>query len=171
MRNLLYPLTLLLLVVACNNGQQLKSFNNVITGEDSLNIELSQSDTITNYALTSPKIPASHSLIRYPLIPLSRTSFVPTGVTGANHPFAPTAPTGTTAPNPPLPLQPLLALLPLHPSIPHLIIFCIFMPTNSIFCFTFLTIWFIMGISADDEREFFFVSKRGIRQKSTLMIT
>ena len=52
MRNLLYPLTLLLLVVACNNGQQLKSFNNVITGEDSLNIELSQSDTINYHSET-----------------------------------------------------------------------------------------------------------------------
>ena len=48
MRNILYLLTLLLLVVACNNGQQLKSFNNVITGDDSLNIELSQSE-IVNY--------------------------------------------------------------------------------------------------------------------------
>ncbi len=75
--------------------------------------------------------------------------------TAPNH----SAPTGVTAPIAPT------GFIPLS------LIFCIFMPTNSIFCFTFLTIWFIMGISADDEREFFFVSKRGIRQKSTLMIT
>ena len=125
-------------------------------------------------------------LFRYPEYRPS----APTGTTVPNPHFGTTAPIGTTAviasplilisallPLPPLqplfipPLQPLLALLPLQPLIPHLIIFCIFMPTNSIFCFTFLTIWFIMGISADDEREFFFVSKRGIRQKSTLMIT
>jgi len=35
-----------MLCVACGNRQQLKSFNNVITGDDSLAIELGNSDTI-----------------------------------------------------------------------------------------------------------------------------
>ena len=45
MRKLLY-LLILMLCVACGNRQQLKSFNNVITGDDSLAIELGNSDTI-----------------------------------------------------------------------------------------------------------------------------
>ena len=50
MKNLLYLLTLLVVVMACGNGQKLKSFSNVITGDDSLNIELSQADTLTYYS-------------------------------------------------------------------------------------------------------------------------
>lgn len=45
MRKLL-SLLILMLCVACSNRQQLKSFNNVITGDDSLAIELGNSDTI-----------------------------------------------------------------------------------------------------------------------------
>jgi len=45
MRKLL-SLLILMLCVACGNRQQLKSFNNVITGDDSLAIELGNSDTI-----------------------------------------------------------------------------------------------------------------------------
>ena len=39
-----------LLVLGCQNRQQLKSFNNVITADDSLNIALSKSDTITYHS-------------------------------------------------------------------------------------------------------------------------
>lgn len=48
MRNSFLSLCLLalLFLAACQNRQQLKSFNNVITADDSLNIELSHSDTI-----------------------------------------------------------------------------------------------------------------------------
>lgn len=46
MKHAFYLLTFLLLIAACQNRQQLKSFNNVITADDSLNIELSHSDTL-----------------------------------------------------------------------------------------------------------------------------
>ena len=39
-----------MLATACQNRQQLKSFNNVITPDDSLNIVLSQSDTVTYHS-------------------------------------------------------------------------------------------------------------------------
>ena len=42
--------TLLLLLAACQNRQQLKSFNNVITGDDSIAIELGNSDTIVYHS-------------------------------------------------------------------------------------------------------------------------
>ena len=45
MRKFLY-LLILMLCVACGNRQQLKSFSNVITSDDSLAIELGNSDTI-----------------------------------------------------------------------------------------------------------------------------
>ena len=45
MKKLLY-LFIIVLAVACGNRQQLKSFNNVMTGDDSLAIELGNSDTI-----------------------------------------------------------------------------------------------------------------------------
>lgn len=41
---------ILLFLVACSQRQQLKSFNNVITGDDSLNIELSHADTLTYHS-------------------------------------------------------------------------------------------------------------------------
>ena len=43
-------LTLILLMASCQNKQRLKSFNNVITADDSLNIELSKADTITYHS-------------------------------------------------------------------------------------------------------------------------
>jgi hypothetical protein len=43
-------LTLILLMASCQNQQRLKSFNNVITADDSLNIELSKADTITYHS-------------------------------------------------------------------------------------------------------------------------
>lgn len=48
MKTLFHFFTLLLfyLCLSCSNRQQLKSFNNVITGDDSLAIELGNSDTI-----------------------------------------------------------------------------------------------------------------------------
>ncbi len=50
----LFPLFLLALIcISCQNRQQLKSFNNVITADDSLNIELSKSTDITYH---SPKL-------------------------------------------------------------------------------------------------------------------
>ena len=45
MKKLLH-LFIIVLAVACGNRQQLKSFNNVMTGDDSLAIELGNSDTI-----------------------------------------------------------------------------------------------------------------------------
>ena len=39
-----------LLALGCQNRQQLKSFNNVITADDSLNIELSKADIITYHS-------------------------------------------------------------------------------------------------------------------------
>lgn len=41
-----FPLLLFCLFLSCGNRQQLKSFNNVITGDDSIAIELGNSDTI-----------------------------------------------------------------------------------------------------------------------------
>ena len=46
----LFTLLLVCLFISCGNRQRLKSFNNVITGDDSLNIELSQADTLTYYS-------------------------------------------------------------------------------------------------------------------------
>ena len=43
-------LTLILLMASCQNQQRLKSFNNVITADDSLNIELSKADTIVYHS-------------------------------------------------------------------------------------------------------------------------
>ena len=42
----LFTLSLFFLFLSCGNRQQLKSFNNVITSDDSLAIELGNSDTI-----------------------------------------------------------------------------------------------------------------------------
>lgn len=50
MKILLPILTLILLMASCQNKQRLKSFNNVITADDSLNIELSKADTITYHS-------------------------------------------------------------------------------------------------------------------------
>ena len=47
-----WALLLLLLAAACTNRRQLKSFNNVITADDSLNIELSQADTLYYHSPT-----------------------------------------------------------------------------------------------------------------------
>ena len=41
-----------LFLVACGQQQKLKSFNNVITADDSLNIELSHADTLTYHSET-----------------------------------------------------------------------------------------------------------------------
>ena len=46
MKKSLYLLTLLFITAACGYRQQLKSFSNVMTGDDSLAIELGNSDTI-----------------------------------------------------------------------------------------------------------------------------
>ena len=46
MRKLLYLFVLLMLATACGNRQQLKSFSNAMTSDDSLAIELGKSDTI-----------------------------------------------------------------------------------------------------------------------------
>ena len=46
MKKILYLFMLLLFAAACGNRQQLKSFNNVMTGDDSIAIELGNSDTI-----------------------------------------------------------------------------------------------------------------------------
>ena len=43
-------LTLILLMASCQNQQRLKSFNNVITADDSLNIELSKADTFVYHS-------------------------------------------------------------------------------------------------------------------------
>jgi len=43
---------MIILLSGCQNRQQLKSFNNVITAEDSLNIELSKSTDITYHSNT-----------------------------------------------------------------------------------------------------------------------
>ncbi len=43
---------LALLLTACQNRQQLKTFNNVITADDSLNIELSKSTELTYHSAT-----------------------------------------------------------------------------------------------------------------------
>ena len=52
MKKPIYLFTFLfsVLLMSCGNGQRLKSFNNVITGDDSLNIELSHADTLTCYS-------------------------------------------------------------------------------------------------------------------------
>ena len=42
----LFALLLIAIFLSCGNRQQLKSFNNVMTGDDSLAIELGNSDTI-----------------------------------------------------------------------------------------------------------------------------
>ena len=47
-----FILTLLLLCVSCQKRQKIMSFNNVITADDSLNIELSHSDIITYHSPT-----------------------------------------------------------------------------------------------------------------------
>ena len=44
--------TITLTLIACGNRQQLKSFNNVITADDSLNIELSHSKQMTYHSPT-----------------------------------------------------------------------------------------------------------------------
>ena len=49
MSKILY-LFFLLTILSCGNRQQLKSFNNVITPDDSLNIELSKSTDITYHS-------------------------------------------------------------------------------------------------------------------------
>lgn len=46
----LFTFSLVCLCLACGNRQQLKSFNNVMTGDDSLAIELGNSDTIQYYS-------------------------------------------------------------------------------------------------------------------------
>ena len=46
MKKSLYLLTLLFITAACGYRQQLKSFSNIMTGADSLAIELGNSDTI-----------------------------------------------------------------------------------------------------------------------------
>lgn len=146
-----------------------------------------------------------HSLIRHPLIPLSRTSFAPTGVIGAtgviapNHPLSPHPSISSiqtiasipipTAPNPFLPLQalqPLIlisALLPLLPLQPLIILspllplqalwwhYSLSPPFSSFFVFLclyyqdlfhfFLIFGIIMGISEDEDREFFYCLEAG----------
>lgn len=47
---LLFTSCVLLLTASCQNRQQLKSFNNVITADDSLNIELSKSHQVTYHS-------------------------------------------------------------------------------------------------------------------------
>ena len=46
----LLPFLSLVLLLSCQNQPKLKSFNNVITAEDSLNIELSKADTLTYHS-------------------------------------------------------------------------------------------------------------------------
>ena len=50
MKKSLYLLTLLFIVAACGYRQQLKSFSNIMTSDDSLAIELGNSDTIQYYS-------------------------------------------------------------------------------------------------------------------------
>ena len=50
MKKSLYLFTLLFIIAACGYRQQLKSFNNIMTGDDSLAIELGNSDTIQYYS-------------------------------------------------------------------------------------------------------------------------
>ena len=46
----LLPFLSLILLLSCQNQPKLKSFNNVITAEDSLNIELSKADILTYHS-------------------------------------------------------------------------------------------------------------------------
>ena len=46
----LLPFLSLVLLLSCQNQPKLKSFNNVITAEDSLNIELSKADILTYHS-------------------------------------------------------------------------------------------------------------------------
>ncbi len=52
LKNYFFLLLLVAMTISCQNRQQLKSFNNVITAEDSLNIKLSKSTEITYHSPT-----------------------------------------------------------------------------------------------------------------------